>query len=146
MKKLLLLLFIALALNSCDTGDSDSDAPVHYELLPIEYCEMPYRFTAGTSYEFEMLYKMPTSCYTYAGVYFEGEGSTKTIAIQTRVSEKNNCQPVTYNTVNGPGPDLESAKFNFTAGASGTVYTFKMWTGKDENGQDTYYDYVVPVR
>jgi len=146
MKKLLLLLFLAFALNSCDTGDSDADATVHYELLPIQYCEMPYRFTAGATYEFEMLYKLPSSCHSYVGIYFEGEGSTKIIAIQTRVSEKNNCQPVTYTTDVGPGPDLESAKFNFIAGESGTVYTFKMWTGKDENGQNTYYDYVVQVR
>lgn len=146
MKKILLLLFSLFALCACSSDDSQADAPVHYELLPIQYCQLPRSFTQGMTYEFEMFYKMPTTCHTYIGILFDGEDSTKKIAIQTRVTERNDCQPVTYTTVSGPGPDLSSAKFDFVAGDTGTVYTFKMWTGKDENGEDTYYDYVVPVR
>jgi len=146
MKKLLLFLFSLFALSACSTDDSQADVPVHYELLPIQYCQLPRSFTSGTTYEFEMFYKMPTTCHTYIGILLDGEDSTKKIAIQTRVAERNDCQPITYTTVSGPGPDLASAKFNFIAGDTGTIYTFKMWTGKNENGEDTYYDYVVPVR
>ncbi|HMI08300.1 MAG TPA: hypothetical protein VK528_12180 [Flavobacterium sp.] len=141
MKKILLLLFLGLVLNSCSTDSTEPE--VYYELLPISRCEMPYRFTAGETYELNMIFKMPTTCHVYKGIYFEGDGNTKTVAIQSVVYERNDCQSIDYNAATAP--NLTSEKFNFTAEGPGTTYTFKIWTGKNEQGEDLYYDINVPV-
>lgn len=145
MKKILLLLLMAFAVNSCS---SDEDGPeVYYELIPIYRCEMPYRFTAGETYDLNMIFKMPTTCHAYKGIYIEGEGNVKTIAIQSIVYKRNDCQPINYDSTNAQQPTGEptSEKFKFTASGPGTTYIFKLWTGKNEQGEDTYYEVEVPV-
>lgn len=143
MKKIVLLLILAFIANSCSPEDSDN-VQVYYELVPIQRCDMPYRFSSGETYDFTMHFKMPTSCHYYKGIYFEGNGNTKTIAIQSVVFEKTDC--VAYDSSNNAQPNNNvTAKYKFTAGAPGTVYTFKIWTGKDEQGEDTYYDVTIPV-
>jgi hypothetical protein len=146
MKKIVLLLLVAFVLNSCDAGD-DSQPQVHYELLPISRCNMPYSFTSGQTYEFTMIYKMPTTCHSYKGIYFEGEGTTKTVAIQSVVYERSDCQVIDYSSNAQPAPEPEISNYEFKATAPvGSVYTFKIWTGKDEQGEDTYYDVTIPVQ
>lgn len=142
MKKLLLLLLVVFALNGCST-DTDNQPKVYYELVPIDRCQMPYRFTSGETYELDMLFRMPTTCHTYKGIYFEGDGNVKTVAIQSTVFERNDCEAIV--TTSGNAPTLTSAKYNFTAGAPGTMYTFKIWTGKNEQGENTFYEVEVPV-
>ena len=136
-----MLFLIVLAATSCST---DGDQPeVQYELVPIITCEMPYYFTAGETYELRMIFKMPTTCHTYKGIYFEGEGNTKTLAIQTVVAQRNDCQPIEQ--IGTASPETESAKYNFTPSGPGSTYIFKIWTGKNEQGENTYYEVEVPV-
>ena len=145
MKKVALLLLAVFVLNACSTDD-DKQLEVHYELLPISRCNMPYTFTSGETYEFTMIYKMPTTCHTYKGIYFEGDGTTKTVAIQSLVYERPDCQTIDYSSDSQPAPEVAITNYNFKATAPpGSVYTFKIWTGKDEQGEDTYYDVTVPV-
>jgi len=144
MKKIALLLLAAFALNSCSTDDSQPE--VHYELIPITRCQMPYRMTSGETYELRMIYRMPTTCHSYKGIYFEGEGDTKTVAIQTVVYQRSDCQTIDYTSSAQPVPEPQISNYEFKATAPpGSVYTFKIWTGKNEQGEDTYYDVTVPV-
>lgn len=143
MKKIALLLLLTFVASSCST---DSDEPeVYYELLPIQRCEMPYRMTSGETYEFKMIFQMPTTCHFYKGIYFEGDGDEKIVAIQSGVYQRNDCQIIDYGTTAQPQNQPVSREYTFTAGAPGTVYHFKMWTGKNEQGEDTYYEVQVPV-
>lgn len=145
MKKIVLLLLLAFTANSCSPDDSSNDVQVYYELIPIQRCEMPYRFNSGETYDFTMHFKMPTTCHYYKGIYFEGSGTTKTIAIQSVVFEKPDCVAYDDDPSNVQPENNVTAKYKFTAGAPGTVYTFKIWSGKDEQGADTYYDVTIPV-
>jgi hypothetical protein len=145
MKKIALLMLMTFALNSC-SSDDDSPPEVHYELIPISRCQMPYKMTSGETYEFEMIYRMPTTCHGYKGIYFEGEGTTKTVAIQTVVYQRNDCQVIDYSSNMQPAPEPQVSNYEFKATAPpGSVYTFKIWTGKDDQGEDTYYNVTVPV-
>lgn len=139
MKKIILLFIVAFALNSCSKEDESSH--VKYELVPIQYCQMPYKFTYGATYEFKMFYKQPSSCHFYKGLYFEKDGNTRIVAIQSGVIESNNC--VSYDNNNSSVP-TDSTKYNFKVTAHDT-YTFKFWTGKNEQGENTYYEVEVPV-
>lgn len=145
MKKLVLLLFAVFALQGCSTDDNDQPL-VYYELLPIDRCRMPYYFHSGESYEFTMTYRLPTTCHNYKGIYFEKKGDVYEAAIQSLVYARNDCQTIDYNSSAQPAPQASEAVVQFTANApAGTTYTFRMWTGKDDQGQDTYYDVDVPV-
>lgn len=143
MKKIALLLLLTFVVNSCS---KDSDEPeVYYELLPIERCEMPYRMTSGETYEFRMTFRMPSTCHFYKGVYFEGNGEEKIVAIQSAVYQRDDCQEIDYSTNVQPQNQPVTKQYEFTAGAPGTLYHFKMWSGKNQQGEDTYYEVQVPV-
>ena len=145
MNKIALLLLAVFVLNAC-SADDDKQLEVHYELLPISRCSMPNAFTSGETYEFTMIYKMPTTCHTYKGIYLEGEGTTKTVAIQSLVYERPDCETIDYSSVSQPASEAEITNYNFKATAPpGSIYTFKIWTGKGEQGEDTYYEVTVPV-
>ena len=140
MKKIFFLIIVAFALNSCNKEEDSSQ--VRYELLPIDYCRMPYYFQQGETYDLEMFFKKPTSCHFYKGIYFEKQGNTRVVAIQSAVVQTNSC--VTYDYQNNTSLQPDSVKCKFTATGTET-YTFKFWTGKNAQGEDTYYDVEVPV-
>lgn len=141
MKKIFLLLIVAFALNSCNIEENKPD--VYYELIPIKSCRMPYDFVSGQTYELEMFFRQPSSCHFYKGIYFEKQGNTRIVAIQAGVVESNSC--ITYpDDGSSATGELKSAKCNFTATGHET-YIFRFWTGKNQQGEDTYYDVEVPV-
>lgn len=143
MKNIILLLIIVFILSSCSAEEGNGQK-VYYELVPIKRCIMPYSFVAGQTYEFEMLYKKPTSCHFYKGVYFaKKQGNLRIVAIQCGVVESNSC--ITYGENNSTNsPDSLTANYTFTA--TGTEpYVFRFWKGKNAQGEDTYYDVEVPV-
>ncbi len=146
MKKIPLLLLAFFALISCNADDS-SQPEVHYEVIPISRCNMPYAMTSGETYEFEMIYRMPTTCHIYKGIFFEGSGTDKTVAIQTMVFQRPDCQVIDYSANNAqPTPEPQVSNYQFKATAPpGSVYTFKIWSGKDDEGEDTFYNVTVPV-
>jgi hypothetical protein len=141
MKKIILLFIVAFALNSCTTEDNTQH--VTYELLPIQSCQMPYEFVYGQTYELQMFFKKPTSCHFYKGIYFEKqEGNTRIVAIQSGVVESNSCVPYDDNT--NELLTTTSTKCNFKV-TGHENYIFKFWTGKNEQGENTYYEVEVPV-
>lgn len=147
MKKITFLLLAVFVLGSC-SSDEPSQPEVHYELIPISRCYMPYAMTSGETYEFQMIYKKPTTCHAYKGIYFEGSGTTRTVAIQTVVHQRTDCQVIDYGATNAqPSTQPQVSNYQFKATAPpGSVYTFKIWTGKDTDGQDSYYNVTVPVQ
>ncbi|UOX35126.1 hypothetical protein LXD69_06330 [Flavobacterium sediminilitoris] len=134
MKRIFFLLSLFLILNSCSVDEGER---YHLDFLPIEEVDMPDSFQRGEIYNIKVKYKRPTTCYAYNGIYFDRELNTRTFAIQAVVYEKNDCQNIV-------DPILLEAAFNFEVLNSGS-YIFKFWQGKDDGGEDVFYEVEIPV-
>lgn len=135
MKKIFLLLFVSFLALSCSIDDGAND--YYYEILPVESNDLPESFEFGKIYTITLTYKRPTDCHGNATLYFEKEGSTRTIAIQTIVANKNNCEAV-------PNEDSRELKFQFEV-LSDTPYVFKFYKGEDEAGEALFESVTVPI-
>ena len=68
--------------------------------------------------------------------YYEKELNIRTCAIKNLVEERSNCAEV--------DDVLVEETFNFKVTNTGN-YVFKFWTGKDDEGNDTFMIYDIPV-
>ncbi len=132
MKKILFtLLFFGLI--SCSLED---DAPTfHLEYLKAESVTIPESFVLGETYEIKVAYKRPTSCHSFHGFYYDKNLNIRTVAVQCIVAEKN-CNDLV--------DDIQEETLNFYVTNNGT-YIFKFWQGLDENGEDVFLEYEIPV-
>lgn len=135
MKKLALLLLTVFALNSCSVND---DEPNFYlEILPVENYIVPQSLVLNQPTEIKMKYKRPSDCHFYQGIYYEKDGNTRTIAIQSNVVQGDTCTPYTED-------QIVECSFNFVATGPGP-YTFKFYKGEDTNGNNIFEEVTVPV-
>lgn len=134
MKKLLLLLFMSLMAISCSTDDGNN---YYYEILPVESFEVPPSFDFGKVYTLTVFYKKPTNCHTDASLYFEKKDSTRIIAIQSLVLDRNKCD-----TLENEEPIKGTFQFEVL---SSTPYLFKFYKGQGENGEDLFEEVIIPV-
>lgn len=134
MKKLLLLLFVSLIAISCSTDEGNN---YYYEILPIESFEVPTSFDFGKVYTLTVFYKRPTDCHTNPSLYFEKKDSTRIIAIQSLVLDRNDCKAV-------PNEESRKGSFQFEV-LSSKPYVFKFYKGQDENDQDIFEEVTIPV-
>ena len=89
MKKLVLLLSLLFAFNSCSTDDGDN---FRFELLPVESVEIPNEFTLGETYEITIRYYRPSTCHAFNSFYYEKNLNTRTIAVESIVFEQDGCE------------------------------------------------------
>lgn len=135
MKKIVSLFALLLILNSCSPGD---DTQYSYRLIPIESIDIPAEFTLGETYPITVHYTVPTSCYHFSSLYYEKDLNVRTIAVENVVEQRNNCQELS--TADG----ASTYTFNFYVTSNGT-YIFKFYQGKDNQGNDVFLEYEVPV-
>ncbi|MCF6129727.1 hypothetical protein L1S35_08580 [Flavobacterium sp. AS60] len=135
MKNVISLLVLFFILNSCSPGD---DTQYSYRLIPIESVEIPTEFTLGETYPITVHYTLPTSCYHFSSLYYDKNLNIRTIAVETLVETRNNCQELS--AVDG----ARTETFNFYVTSNGT-YIFKFYQGKDDQGNDIFLEYEVPV-
>ncbi|WP_309613494.1 hypothetical protein [Flavobacterium sp.] len=135
MKKIVSLFALLLILNSCSPGD---DTQYSYRLIPIESIDIPAEFTLGETYPITVHYTVPTSCYHFSSLYYEKDLNVRTIAVENVVEQRNNCQELS--TADG----ASTYTFNFYVTSNGT-YIFKFYQGKDNQGNDIFLEYEVPV-
>ena len=135
MKKLFLLLFVSLIGISCSIGDDSSK--YYYEVLPVETYVVPTSFDLGQVYTITLTYKRPTDCHTNPALYFERNGKIRTVAIQSLVANRDNCEAV-------PNEEPQELKFQFEV-LSNTPYVFKFYKGDDENGESIFESVTIPV-
>jgi hypothetical protein len=137
MKKIISLFSIMLLLYSCspDTGTN-----YQLEVLPVARVEIPTEFVLGNTYQIKMFYNVPSSCHHYNNIYYRkgtgSESNVRTIAVESAVEQRNNCNTLTNVE--------QQSSFNFLVTGNGS-YIFKFWTGEDEQGNDTFLEYEVPV-
>ena len=133
MKKLVLLLSLLFAFNSCSTDDGDN---FRFELLPVESVEIPNEFTLGETYEITIRYYRPSTCHAFNSFYYEKNLNTRTIAVESIVFEQDGCEALES--------VLVEKKLNFHVTNNGS-YIFKFWQGTNEAGEDIFLDYEIPV-
>ncbi|OYU80946.1 MAG: hypothetical protein CFE23_06865 [Flavobacterium sp. BFFFF1] len=135
MKRLALLLLAIFALNSC--SPSDDGPEFHYEVLPVESYTLPASFDMNQNYEIKVKYKKPSNCHYYQGIYYEKDGQTRTIGVQTSVLEADNCAPLDEEPV--------EVSFQFLCTPGNDHYTFKFYKGEDAEGNNVFEEVTVPV-
>ncbi|MES2812167.1 MAG: hypothetical protein V4670_06830 [Bacteroidota bacterium] len=134
MKKICGFLVLLFGFVSCTTNDDY--IKYHPELLPIESVTLPTEFVRDNIYEIPFEYIRPTTCHVFEGFYYEKEANVRTIAIETSVIEQSGCTVATVN------PITEILYFRPTLEDS---YIFKIWKGKDSNGQNIFEEIEIPV-
>ena len=146
MKKFLLMLFTASALISCDIDD---DGP-QLVTVPAKVVEtdLPEFFEQGETYEINITYLLPNECHFPGGI------------VAQRGSEMGNGRRDIYvyglatvelgNTCEDPATSEEENELEKTAKFSLLVdedepYTFYLWSGTDEDGEEIFEEVEVPV-
>jgi hypothetical protein len=134
MKKIISVVTLLFLLISCSP---EPDTRYSLELLPVESVEIPTEMTLGETYQFKMFYRLPTNCHAYNTIYYHKDLNVRTIAVESAKREQNNCQELTEN-------NLYECTFDFLVTSNGS-YIFKFWQGKDEQGNDIFLEYEIPV-
>ncbi|WP_291130288.1 hypothetical protein [Flavobacterium sp. UBA7682] len=134
MKKIVSLIALIFLFNSCVPEDQTDYL---FELLPVESVEIPTEFTLGATYEIRMYYRRPTSCHTFNTIYYDKNLNVRTIAIESAVRQENDCQELTED-------NLVECHFNFLVTSNGS-YLFKFYQGQDDQGNNIFLEYEIPV-
>ncbi|WP_298418193.1 hypothetical protein [uncultured Kordia sp.] len=133
------ILFLALftcftVLTSCSVDDNA--VVVQFEPIPIENVIIPMEFNLGETYTISVTYKRPTDCHSFNNLEYVAESNNvRTIAVVALVTT-GDCTTLTDN--------FQTQTFNFNV-LDSNPYTFKFWQGKNDNGQDMYLEYEIPV-
>ena len=134
-KKIIPLLALFFILNSCSPGD---DTQYSFKLMPIESVDIPAEFTLGETYPITVHYTVPTSCYYFSSLYYDKDLNIRTIAIENAIAQRNNCQDLSA------ADGANTHTFNFYVTSNGS-YVFKFYQGKDDQGNNIFLEYEVPV-
>jgi hypothetical protein len=134
-KKIIPLLTLFFILISCSSGD---DTQYSFKLMPIESVDIPAEFTLGETYPITVHYTVPTSCYYFSSLYYDKDLNIRTIAIENAIAQRNNCQDLSA------ADGASTYTFNFYVTSNGS-YIFKFYQGKDDQGNNIFLEYEVPV-
>ncbi|WP_293892459.1 hypothetical protein [Flavobacterium sp.] len=135
MRKIIPLLALFFLFNACSPGD---DTQYLFELRPIQSVDIPTEFTLGQTYPITVHYTVPTSCYYFSTLYYDKDLNVRTIAVENAIAQRNNCQELT------PEMGASTYTFNFYVTSNGS-YIFKFYQGKDDQGNNVFLEYEVPV-
>lgn len=134
MKKIVSLIALVFLFNSCVPDDQTDYL---FELLPVESVEIPTEFTMGEVYQIKMYYRRPTTCHFFNTIYYNKDLNIRTVAIESAVKQVGDCQELTED-------NLVECSFNFEVTSNGS-YVFKFWQGQDDQGENIFLEYEIPV-
>ncbi len=135
MKKLFLLCFSLMLFLSCGVDD-DSAPNFDFEFIPIEEVNIAEEFVLGEIYQIGVTYYRPSTCHNFHDFYYVVDGNEITIAVINIVYDDSGCELLE--------DQLVEKAFDFHDFYN-QAYIFKFWQGEDENGDDVYLIYEVPV-
>ena len=129
------MLFTALTFLGCSLGDEQEN--FHFVALPITSVEMPESFVLNETYEIKVTYLRESDCEYFEGFDILKEDTTvrNVAAIGSMLSDSDTCKEISQ--------EIETS-FNFIVLYNQT-YTFKYFTGIDENGDAQFIEIEVPV-
>ncbi|WP_373057284.1 hypothetical protein [Zunongwangia sp. H14] len=144
MKKLGLLLILALTIVSCNDDDGVNIA---YEYAPITAYDFPEFFEAGETYDLEVTYELPDACHNFVGI----DGNSKEVSggVEIYLGALTTYNP-NLEVCDEEDDDLSRDRTieNFripTTADDGDVYTFFLLSGQDEDGDAEYTEVEIPV-
>lgn len=131
---LLKLLLPLILLSACDIGEDE--VSYHFVSLTTVSVDMPEEFRLNETYEIGVTVLEPNGCTEFAGFDILPEDTTirRVVAIGTEQDDVP-CTEVLSEV---------ATSFDFICLYSGT-YTFRFWTGKNEDGVDQFMEFEVPV-
>ena len=139
MKKLFFFGGFVTIFFSCSLDDSVIE-DFNFEILPIEDVVIPNEMSFGSVYTISYTYLKPTTCHFFNDLYYIEENNIKTFAVINKVLNNNEnviCEPLTN--------EMVEMSFIFVVNKNEGNYIFKFWQGEDENGQENYLVYDVPI-
>lgn len=135
MKKIYYLLIYCGLLLNCSSNDFPIDT-THLEVLPITNINFPEYFEYDQVYSIEYFYVKPTVCHSFYNLFYEANENERTIAVMNITYVNNFCEP---------NEELETRFFDFHCTNEQGAYTFKLWQGKNDEGEDIYIYHTVPI-
>ena len=136
MKKLFFFGFIIAAFWSCSLDDSANE-DFQFEILPIESASVPDEMSFGEVYTIGYSYFRPSTCHGFNDLYYVADDNIRTVAVINTVVNNNACQDLTN--------ELVERSFSFFVQNNSDSIIFKFWQGEDDNGQDIYLVFEVPI-
>jgi hypothetical protein len=133
MKRFFVSLILILTIISCSTDDNANDFKI--ETLPIKSAVVPEAFTFGSNHVITIKYDLPSSCHAFYDLYYQYEGTSRIVAVNSIVNENNACTDA-----------LIEIEYQFLVSVvQKEDYTFKFWKGVDDNGENIFEEIIVPV-
>jgi len=145
MKRIALLMVLALSLYSCDTDD---DGPnVNYDFAEITGSDLPGFFEIGESYNLEVTYELPNACHKFVTFNIdenadEENDSTYVVEISALTSYNTN---LTECTEEGELSETKTIRNLRITSENYNNYQFKFLTGVNEDNEGEYLIVDVPV-
>jgi len=108
----------------------------HFVNLQIAAVEMPATFALYETYQIKVTYIRPSNCTIFEGFDFTKSQTTGiTVVAVGSVLDDESCAKI---------PDEVVEYFTFTCNYD-NPYIFRFWSGINENGNDEFLEYEVPV-
>lgn len=136
MKKTFLFILSCIAFFNTSCSLNDDGDKFHFVPLQIIDAEFPESFTLNETYQITITYIIPNNCVDFEGFDVSNLDTTSRniVAIGSELDDEV-CNLIALEAENS---------FDFTCLYEGTYY-FRLWTGEDENGEQQYIEFEVPV-
>lgn len=126
LKWLVGLFLIGIFAVSC--LDDEPVMNVTYQYRPVDSIQIDSIYPARQVTEIKTFFTTTNGCQQFFDYDYTALGSERTVSVITSQIEGSGCTEMT---------ESESFTLNFKPEESG-IYTFRFWSGKDENGQDIF--------
>lgn len=137
MKRLFIICITILTSLSCSNDDDGiNGVDYNFEFIPIEDVVIPEEFVLGNIYQIDVTYYRPSNCHAFHDFYYVPDEEERTVAVINIVYDHSGCEPIE--------DELVEVSFDFKA-VYNQIYVFKFWQGEDENGEDIFLTYEIPV-
>lgn len=124
-----------VSLMSCSLND---DSPnFHFKPLQISGASLPEAFELNQTYQITVDYTLPDGCTGFRGFEVTDVDTTvrNVVVFGTVRTDQEACTTLATTA---------QASFNFIC-LYNEPYTFRFWQGEGENGEQEYFEVVVPV-
>jgi len=137
MKKLFLICSLGifmLMLSSCLKDDAPN---FYYVPLQIESVDLPEFFNHDETYQISVTYEIPNGCAAFDRIDVTPHNQTthNVVVFGTQHTDVDTCTEAI---------EQKSNTFEFKA-VQYLSYTFRFWQGEDAEGNQEYFEVVVPV-
>ena len=129
-----LTLGLLVSVNSCNKDDGPN---FHFEPLSILSAEVPESFELNQTYQITVSYTIPDGCTSFSHPdVTAADTTTRNVVVWGTVrTDQETC---TQNVTEG------QTSFNFICKYN-EPYVFRFWQGASEDGEQEYFEVVVPV-